>query len=1282
MAFTTSQDFIDAWAELDAAYVTFPSLASTGGNYQDDTPVSTSGEFINVLSQFPGYFATLQSGATTMGQLALAVNTLFVELANAYVDYLEAGNPPIMDIAKDRGGPPKPGQTYHDNILGNLGDGPIAWRFGSDDPANNVDVTGDGIGDLNAEPRSVDAQAYGARPLPDGNSTANIKASIEWDLANIPGISPADLDLGRLAHIAGEINLVSGGVITTYATIQEAIDASVDGDTVTIGAGTYVQTGVLNVNKEISIIGAGDGATIIETGVAGYGLHVTADNVSLSEMSIDASNTTHYGVKIDPGSGVFEDAIVNFSMENMTVSGAGRSEVDMNSLDGGTFTNVTADGLATSGVGFGVTDSTGITFTDITTTGNNWGAVGLYSAGRSYEPGTDDVTFAGTFTTDDAPGIYMEEELLEGVPTTVTNIDLSAIYDTVYMVFNPDHRETGDHFHFMFGNAADAEAFALALTNPESSVIYTDTTPDNVDSSAVGDTFYVYAGMSIQAAVDAADAGATIIVGPGTYDEDIVIDKAITLLSSDGAATTIINGQNGALGAIEVDPNAGAVQIGATGQGFTVQGNNGNGAIENAAIYLQGDQDGITIQGNIIEARGDAALLSEYAAAVTNLLIDNNEFTGQTFEGAQPSDNGFATQFDVGNNVPRQLVTIGGNGQNASDITFTNNTVSGTAGGTNAGGEQGNTLVTIDAENSVIEDNLFTGFTARYATALRAREDNTDIRNNVFDGETAGSPNTGAIYVDTPLPGTIEGNTYITDTGERTFESVAGGQIIRGGTQVDMIDYSGSDAGIDVRLWRGGENSGGHAQGDIIRDVESLTGSAFDDFLQGKNGINVTMDGGAGNDEIWGYDGDDTLIGGDGADKLRGYDGNDSLSGGEGDDILLGGDGDDTLIGGAGADSLQGHGGFDTADYSASGAGIDVRLWRGGTNSGGDAHGDKLRDIEAVIGSDFDDFLQGKNGVDVTLDGGDGNDEIWGYNGNDRLIGGDGADKLRGDRGADSLSGGDGDDILLGGDGDDTLIGGAGADSLQGHAGFDTVDYSGSSAGIDVRLWRGGANSGGDAQGDKLRDIEAVIGSDFDDVLQGRNGVDVNLDGGAGNDFIDGLSGNNVLVGGAGDDSIYGRAGTDTLDGGTGNDTLSGGADADTFVFADGYGADTILDFEDGTDTIDLTGVAGVSSAVDVFNSASLNGADTVIDLGGGDTLTIAGWNYQTEMDGSEFLFAAPAAAELKLSGGAAGSPAMIFDLKSGIGEGFIEFEQLNQTLGSVGDMISSDYDGPDYYTF
>ncbi|WP_417493219.1 hypothetical protein [Maricaulis sp.] len=1280
MSFTTAQDFIDAWAELDAAYVTFPSLASTGGNYQDATPVSTAGEFIDVLSHFPDYFATLQSGATTMGQLALAVNKLFIELGNAYVEYLEAGNPPIMDIAKDRGGAPAPGQTFHDNILGNLGDGPIAWRFGSDDPANNVDVTGDGIGDLIAEPRSVDAQGYGDRPLPAGSNTSNIKESIEWDLANIPGISPEDLDLGRLSAFDGEINLVSGGTITTYATLQEAINASSDGDTITLGAGTYVQTGTVNINKEVSIIGAGDGSTIIETASGSYGIHVTADNVSMSDMAIDASaTTTSYGVKIDPGSGVYDDAIVNFSMENMTVSGAGRSEIDMNGLDGGTFTNVTADGLDTSGVGIAVTDSTGITLTDITTTGNNWGAVGLYSAGRSYEPGTDDVTFEGTFTSDDAPGIYMEEELLGGLPTTVTNIDMSGIYETAYIVFNADHRATGENFHFMFGNEADAEAFALALTNPESSVIYSDTTPANVDSSAVGGTFYVYEGMSIQAAVDAADAGATIIVGPGTYDEDIVIDKEITLLSSDGAATTIINGQNGALGAIEVDPSAGAVQIGATGQGFTIQGNNGNGAVENAAIYLQGAQDGITIQGNIIEARGDAGLLSEYSAAVTNLLIDNNEFTGQTFEGAQPSDNGFGTQFDVGNNVPRQLVTIGGNGQNASNVTFTNNTVSGTAGGTNAGGEQGNTLVTIDAANSVIEDNLFTGFTARYATALRAREDNTNIRNNVFDGETAGSPNTGAIYVDTPLPGTIEGNTYITDTGERTIESIAGGQIIRGGTQSDMIDYSASDAGIDVRLWRGGENSGGHAQGDIIRDVESLTGSGFDDVMQGKDGINSTLDGGDGDDYVEGFDGNDTIIGGAGADMLKGRAGEDSLSGGDGDDTLRGGDDNDILVGGAGADLLRGDAGFDTADYSGSAAGIDVRLWRGGANSGGDAEGDKLRDIEHLIGSDFDDVMQGANGVDVTLDAGAGDDYAEGFNGNDTINGGDGNDILKGRAGDDILSGGDGDDILRGGNDNDTLIGGAGADVLRGDAGIDTVDYSDSSAGIDVRLWRNSANTGGDAEGDKLRDIEIVVGSDHDDFLQGKNGVDVTLNGGDGNDFIDGLSGNNTLIGGAGDDAIYGRAGTDRIDGGAGTDTLSGGTDADTFIFSDGYGADTILDFEDGTDTIDLSGVSGMTNAAAVFNAASYDGANTVIDLGGGDTLTINGWNYAAEMDGSEFIFA-PAASDLKLA--TIVSPELTFDVTSGIGTGFV-LDLHNAPSEQTGwDAGLFDFDRIDYDAF
>ena len=58
--------------------------------------------------------------------------------------------------------------------------------------------------------------------------------------------------------------------------------------------------------------------------------------------------------------------------------------------------------------------------------------------------------------------------------------------------------------------------------------------------------------------------------------------------------------------------------------------------------------------------------------------------------------------------------------------------------------------------------------------------------------------------------------------------------------------------------------------------------------------------------------GQDTLDGGDGDDTIYGHGGGDTLTGGSGDDLIIAGDGSDTVTGGIGADGL--HGGF-TVEY-------------------------------------------------------------------------------------------------------------------------------------------------------------------------------------------------------------------------------------------------------------------------------------------------------------------------------------------------------------------------------
>ena len=58
----------------------------------------------------------------------------------------------------------------------------------------------------------------------------------------------------------------------------------------------------------------------------------------------------------------------------------------------------------------------------------------------------------------------------------------------------------------------------------------------------------------------------------------------------------------------------------------------------------------------------------------------------------------------------------------------------------------------------------------------------------------------------------------------------------------------------------------GEAAGDTFDSVERLIGSSFSDRLNGSNGVNNTIDGGAGNDILKGYTGNDALYGGAGKD--------------------------------------------------------------------------------------------------------------------------------------------------------------------------------------------------------------------------------------------------------------------------------------------------------------------------------------------------------------------------------------------------------------------------------
>jgi Ca2+-binding RTX toxin-like protein len=109
----------------------------------------------------------------------------------------------------------------------------------------------------------------------------------------------------------------------------------------------------------------------------------------------------------------------------------------------------------------------------------------------------------------------------------------------------------------------------------------------------------------------------------------------------------------------------------------------------------------------------------------------------------------------------------------------------------------------------------------------------------------------------------------------------AGADTINGGAGIDTASYASSSAGVTVSLVAGAANTGGTAQGDVLSNIENLTGSAFNDALTGNSGNNV-LAGAAGNDTLTGGAGADTyLFGrGDGQDIIvNGAAGNPGASG-------------------------------------------------------------------------------------------------------------------------------------------------------------------------------------------------------------------------------------------------------------------------------------------------------------------------------------------------------------------------------------------------------------------
>ena len=106
-------------------------------------------------------------------------------------------------------------------------------------------------------------------------------------------------------------------------------------------------------------------------------------------------------------------------------------------------------------------------------------------------------------------------------------------------------------------------------------------------------------------------------------------------------------------------------------------------------------------------------------------------------------------------------------------------------------------------------------------------------------------------------------------------------------------------------------------------------------------------------------------------------------------------------------------------------------------------------------------------------------------------------------------------------------------------------------------------------------------------------------------------------------DDLTGHSGTDRMDGGAGNDSLTGAGGNDVFVFAGNFGRDVITDFGAGSESHDVVEFSRTAfdDFADVMALAAQQGADVVIDAGGGNALTLKNTSLSS-LDRSDFHFA------------------------------------------------------------
>ncbi|MCG8508687.1 MAG: right-handed parallel beta-helix repeat-containing protein, partial [Rhodospirillales bacterium] len=560
------------------------------------------------------------------------------------------------------------------DVLG--GDG---YLFGADGDDSLTGGTGDDLLSGGAGSDTIDGGDGVDTSLFNGNFADQTITTLDGNLSVAANGDTNTLSNVEVLKFGDSSALVVGIAGSQYTTIQAAIDAASGGDIILVGDGTY---GPIIIDKPITLLAVNgpDNVTIEGAGVS-QGAAIRIED-GVDDVTIGSATG---GFTVAAQAGDLSAVYATENIDGLVIEG--------NVLQGGT-----GHAFLTSGA---ITNAT-ITGNELSGDGPAAVAYNNGEASLGASRASDSVDFIdNSFTGGGNAGLLLGVEATNSA-ITGNSFDGDSSYAMVEL-WGAGGTVSGNDF----AAAGDIAILDSVSAYEESSLASGNTFAAGGVYIQGGDTVYT----SIQAAVDAAGEGATIIVTAGThapFGTSFGGPADVTIIGLEGA---VIDGSNDAtaparlvdlradgttLEGFTINGPGGLAEAGVhvgisiSGQGVTVQNNSIGNVLTGIQTTTQYDVGNVSITGNTVDAEYGISLQNTdntvsgntVSAVVEGLgvLAGTNTLSGNSFtiedDGQALALYGGAVADDL--ITSSNTVTVGGNGvslQNAVDLAGENGTV-------------------------------------------------------------------------------------------------------------------------------------------------------------------------------------------------------------------------------------------------------------------------------------------------------------------------------------------------------------------------------------------------------------------------------------------------------------------------------------------------------------------------------------------------------------------------------------------------------------------------------